>query len=141
LSDYDGGTPFTQFGTDDAEPDYTTPLGKVRLLTADLDWASPLLSDGLLDGYLGLHSGNPYRAAADALDAMATSEVLLARKIRTQDLSTDGPAVAAELRKQAAVLRAKADADDLAAAGSVFELVPLQDGFHPEAAEWPRGWL
>lgn len=119
--------------------DYTTPLGKVRLLTADLDEASPMLSDEILLGYLGLHSDNHYLAAADALDAMATSEVLLARKIRTQDLSTDGPAVAAELRKQAISLRIKAaEIDDELSAG-YFEIVPLFE-VPAEAAEATR-WL
>lgn len=114
--------------------DYTTPLGKVRLLTADLDGTAPLISDAVINGYLGLQSGNVYRAAADVLDAMATSEVLLSRKIRTQDVATDGPAVAAELRKQAATLRAKADAEDPEA--SFFEVIPFVDPFTPEAAEY-----
>jgi len=115
--------------------DYTTPLGQVRLLTADLDETAPLLNDEILTGYLGLHNQNAYRAAADALDAMATSEVLLARKIRSQDLSTDGPAVAAELRKQASYLRGKADLDDQAADSGFFEIVPLYSTEYPEAAE------
>lgn len=92
--------------------DYTTTLGKVRLLTADLDEAAPLISDDVLTGYLTLNGDAPLLAAADALDAMATSEVLLARKIRTQDLATDGPAVAAELRRQATVLRARFEAEN-----------------------------
>lgn len=117
--------------------DYTTPLGKARLLSADLDPANPLLTDEQLNGYLALHSDNPYRAAADALDAMATSEVLLSKKIRTQDLSTDGPAVAAELRKQASYLRGKADADDALADGGYFEIVPSVADY-AEAAERPR---
>lgn len=116
--------------------DYTTPLGKARLLSADLDPNAPLLTDEQLQGYLALHDDNPYRAAADALDAMATSEVLLSRKIRTQDLATDGPAVAAELRKQAAYLRGKADATDAAADAGYFQVIagPAE---YPEAAERP----
>lgn len=94
--------------------DMTTPIGQVRLLTADLDPDKPLLDDELLNGYLALNAQNVLRAAADALDAMATSEVLLSRKIRTQDLQTDGPAVAAELRKQASILRTRADNADQA---------------------------
>jgi len=115
--------------------DFTTPTGQVRLLTADLDEAAPLLTDEMIGGYLTLNSDNVLRAAADALDAIATSEVLVARKIRTQDLSTDGPAVAGELRKQAAVLRAKADDADAAAAESLFEIIPLYDTAGYEAAE------
>lgn len=118
--------------------DYTTPLGQTRLLSADLDPAAPIIADAVLLGYLGLHQNNPYRAAADALDAMATSEVLLSRKIRTQDLSTDGPAVAAELRKQATYLRGKADTDLALANGGFFEIVPSV-AHYAEAAERP--WL
>lgn len=106
--------------------DYTSALGQVRLLIADLDEAAFIFTDEILTGYLGLNGDSVHRAAADALDAIATTEVLLAKKIRTQDLSTDGPAVAAELRKQAAALRTKADAAD-AAAGSFFEVVPMHD--------------
>ena len=115
--------------------DFTTPTGQVRLLTADLDEAAPLLTDEQLGGYLALHEGNVLRAAADVLEAMATSEVLLARKIRTQDLQTDGPAVAAALRAQAETLRVRADVADAAAAESSFELIPLFDLTGYEAAE------
>lgn len=114
--------------------DYTTPIGQVRLLIADLA-EPPLMDDAMLEGYLGMHDYVPgdigsierpgiWRAAADALDAIATSEALTSKKIRTQDLSTDGPAVAAELRKQAATLRGKADQVD-AEADSFFEIIPF----------------
>lgn len=116
--------------------DYTTPVGKVRLLTADLDAGSPLIADDVLLGYLALQDDNVHRAAADALDAMATSEVLLSKKIRTQDLATDGPAVAAELRKQAATLRARADAIDAQADAGYFEVIPMTD-LYAEATERP----
>lgn len=135
MVDYDGGTASSQFGTDDGEPDYTSPVGQVRLLTADLDLAAPMLSDALYTGYLLLQGGNVNRAAADVLDAMATSEVLLGKKLRTQDLATDGPAVAAELRKQAATLRAKADAIDAVADAGYFEIIPSGPYSTAEAAE------
>lgn len=92
--------------------DFDTPEGQVRLLIADLNEASFLVDDGMIGGYLKLHRGSVYRAAAAVLDAMATSEVLLAKVIKTQDLSTDGAKVAAELRAQANGLRAQADAED-----------------------------
>ena len=116
--------------------DFTTPIGQVRLLTADFDESAPLLTDEHLRGYLELHSGNVNRAAADVMDAMATSESLLAKKIRTQDLQTDGPAVATHLRKRAAELRARADAEDAAALGDVFEVIPFHPYGKPEGAEW-----
>lgn len=112
--------------------DFSSPSGQVRLLTADLG-TPPLLDDELLDGYLQLESGNVLRAAAAALDAMATSDILISRKIRTQDLSTDGPAVAAALRAQAQALRIRADEAD-SSEGSYFEIIPGAD-FTAEAAE------
>lgn len=96
--------------------DFTTALGKVRLLTADTDEAALLLDDAHYTGYLSMNGDNVRRTAADVLEAMANSSSLLDKKIRTQaGLSTDGPAVAADLRKQAATLRALADAEDAAA--------------------------
>jgi hypothetical protein len=137
MTDYDGGTPASDFSTTDGVIDYTLPLGKVRLLildTADAP-ADRLFSEEQLDAFLELNNGNVRRTAAQALLVVAMSEALLSKKIRTQDLSTDGPAVAAELRAQAKVLTDKADADD-AAAGSFFDVVPFCDPFKPEGAEW-----
>lgn len=107
--------------------DYTTDVGKVRLLISDLDPAKLVLTDDMIAGYLQLEDGNLRRAAAEALDAIASSEVLLSKKIRTQDRESDGPAVAAELRKHAAALRARADADD-AADEPFFTLIPSMSG-------------
>lgn len=124
--------------------DFKTPLGKVRLHTADLS-DPPKISDDILGGYLHLHGWEDtdpsvatdqcvWRASADALDAMATSELLESKKIRTQDLSTDGVSVAAELRKKAAELRLRADEAD-AADGSFFDIIPNGWRPGPEGAE------
>lgn len=115
--------------------DFDTDLGRVRLLIADYDEAALIFSDGILTGYLSLNDGGVYRAAADALDAIATTEVLMAKKIRTQDLSTDGPAVAAELRKQAAGLRAQADTADTDA-HTWFDAVGFEPYTHLEGEEY-----
>lgn len=96
----------------------------VRLLIADTDPNALILTDDQITALLGLHADAEQAAllaAADALDAIATSEALLSKKIRTQDLSTDGPAVAAELRKHAAQLRDRAAGAD---AFDGFDLVP-----------------
>lgn len=112
--------------------DYSTPLGQVRLLTADIDEASFLVSDSAIQGYLNMNRG-PFRAAASVLDAMATSEVLLAKVIKTQDVATDGAKVAAELRAQAAALRARADEEDAHLAGDAENFF----GFIPFVADGP----
>jgi hypothetical protein len=118
--------------------DFSTPVGRVRLLIADLDESAFLLTNEVVDAYLGLHDENVYRAAADAMDAIATSETLLGKKIRTQDLQTDGPAVATDLRKRAAELRARAAAEEAKAAdtGDVFEVIPFYPYGKPEGAEY-----
>lgn len=86
-------------------------IDNVRLLIADLasNPSDRLLSDEQVEAFLDLEDGDVYLAAAQALDTIATSEALVSKKIRTQDLSTDGPAVAAELRARAAQLRSRAD--------------------------------
>ena len=79
--------------------------------------------------------------AARALRTIAASEVLLAKKITTQDLSTDGPAVAAELRKQAAGLRARADQQSAKVNEEAWGLAifdPNRRPAKPELTEWPH---
>lgn len=119
--------------------DYKTPVGKVRLLTADLS-EPPLVNDEAVEGYLGLYEEQTpqialWRAAADILDAMGTSDVLMSRKLRTQDLATDGPAVQAALHKKATQLRTKADEAE-AAEGSFFGVVQLDPYSRLEGEEY-----
>lgn len=104
--------------------DIEEQLMQVRHLIADLD-ASPLLTDEQLAVYLDLNGSNVRRAAADALEAIAVSETLVSKKIRTQDLATDGPAVSAELRALAARLRARAD--EVEAIAGEFEIFDIVD--------------
>jgi hypothetical protein len=105
------------------ETDPATPVGLMRLLAADLDEAAPLLDDDQYRALLVLEGGNAKRGAAAALETIATSETLLTKKITTQDLSIDGPAVAKDLRERAKGLREQADveapagADEAAAFG------------------------
>lgn len=90
----------------------TSPLvGQVRLLMADVG-SVKYLDDEQVTGYLDLNDGNVRRAAADALDAIATSEALVGKVIRTQDLQTDGTKVADSLRKHADRLRELAASED-----------------------------
>ncbi|TVU61578.1 hypothetical protein FQP90_13640 [Paenarthrobacter nitroguajacolicus] len=114
--------------------DFTTDVGKVRLLIADLDEDAFLLPADVIGGYLVLNDDAVLLAAADSLDAIATSEVLLAKKIRTQDLSTDGPAVAAELRAQAAKLRDRFVDDSGTQAW--FDVVGYSPAPHAEGEEY-----
>lgn len=117
-----------------------TALDQIRLLIADT--ATPqLLTDDQIQSMLDLWTGSEdptrvdiFRAAADSLDTIAVSEVLVAKKIRTQDLSTDGPAVAAALQKRAADLRKRADDEEAADAG-IFEIYDSRGAGRLEAEE------
>ena len=103
-------------------PDYTTAVGQVRLLIPDVEQldslvdpsasASYLFNDGQITALLALYSSNIKRAAAQAKMVLATSEALINKVIRTADYTTDGAKLGAELRAQAAELRAEADKDD-----------------------------
>lgn len=99
--------------------DPSTDAGRVRLLAADTDTSNPLLQDADITAMLEMEGGSVKRAAAQALDTIASSEALVSKKIRTQDLQTDGPAVAAELRARAVALRQQADQDDEVTGGGL----------------------
>ena len=118
--------------------DYTAPEQQVRLLISDVDPNNLVLTDAQVTGFLAINDGNVRRAAADALDTIATSEVLVSKVIRTQDLSTDGTKVATVLRDQAKALRAQADAADSAADDGVFDVI--DDGYHRPELTKPQVW-
>ena len=114
-------------------------IAYVRLLIGDAA-TEPILSDLELDALVRRAGGSLLYAAADALDAIAASEALVSKKITTQDLSTDGPAVAAELRKQAAGLRARADQQSAKINEEAWGLAifdPNRRPAKPELTEWP----
>lgn len=116
-----------------------TPRGMVRLLIADTDEANQILSDDMIDGYLAIEQGSAKRAGALALEAIASSETLVSKVIKTQDLQTNGPAVAADLRAHATSLRnqAETDEDDFLGWGTV-DFVPYPAS-PPEATEYMAG--
>jgi len=119
-----------------------TALETFRLLISDTDTERQVLDDATAGGFLAMFgvatpAFDTYpvwsirRAAAEALDAIAVSETLVGKVIRTKDLSTDGTKVAAELRAQADRLRARADDEEDAAAGAYSGLSVVE--FSP----WP----
>ena len=121
-----------------ADPAYnpSTPEGRVRLLIDDTHTVQVFTTDEIA-AFLDMNAGSVPRAAAQALMMIAGSEARLSKKITTQDVSTDGPAVAKELRELAKQLRSQADQEDEAAAGSYFGIVeyPYSRTGHPELAE------
>lgn len=82
----------------------------VRLLTTDTDGADYIFEDQELSLFLAQSGDDSLVAAATALETMATNEALVSKRIKILDLTTDGPAVAKELRERATALRAQAAA-------------------------------
>lgn len=71
-----------------------------------------LLNDEQLNVWLDAYDNDTDRATASALLTIAATEVLVSKKIRTQDLQTDGPAVSAELRALAREYQNRADSKE-----------------------------
>lgn len=83
-------------------------VGDVRLLIQDTDNTSeigPLFQDEEIQVFLNLEQGVVRYTAAALLETTATSTLLIEKKMKLQDLETDAPAVAQELRTLAAQLR------------------------------------
>ena len=88
--------------------DLDTDAGLVRLLCTDSVEAYAIFGDSEIDSFLTMESGSVKKAAAMALETIASSEVLVQKRIKLLDLSTDGPAESAELLKRAGLLRTQA---------------------------------
>lgn len=117
--------------------DYTSAVGQVRLLITDVN-ESPteqLFTDPQLQAFLTMAADSVNRAAAKALRTIAASELLVSKVIKTQDVSTDGAKVSAELRALAAELQAEADAAE-ADDSEFFEFVPFGDTSYNEGEEY-----
>ncbi len=88
---------------------------RVRLLITDVQLADPLFQDEELDDLLLFEGGDIRMAAAQALDIIASDEVLV-DKVRTiGNYRTDGAKVADSLRARAESLRNQAAGEDVAA--------------------------
>ena len=103
------------------ELDFSTDNGKVRLLISDLNEQNPIFPyseetavPDAIDTFLTMAlDGNVKRAAAQALMAIATNEVLVQKRIKLLDLSTDGPAEAKALLDLAKQYHEEADAEEI----------------------------
>lgn len=84
--------------------DTTTDAGRVRMLISDRDEQHALFTDEEIAAYLDL-TGSVYLAAAQALETVAASEIMIQKRIKTLDIETDGPSQARELRMLAKSLR------------------------------------
>jgi hypothetical protein len=125
--------------TDVSPLDPNTPVGQLRLLISDsqlrTDPGNPTadaeyyFSDPFLTGFLALNSDNLKLAAADALLALAANESMVSKKIRKENMQTDGPAVTNALRLLAQDYRSqgKDDAEASDAVDGTFNVVDFVD--------------
>jgi hypothetical protein len=114
-------------------PNYATTIGQVRLLIPDTEQlqnpadfaaaAEYIFNDSQIQAFLALYTNNVKRAAAQAKLVLATSETLISKVIRTDDLQTDGAKLGQELRAQAKELRDQASEEELYEAYEDFEIV------------------
>ena len=97
--------------------DYSTDVAKVRSIISDIDDTDQILNDEVIQAFIDMAlDNNLYRAAAQALFAIAINEVLVQKRITLLDLKTDGPAEAIQLRLVAKELRKIADDEELTGA-------------------------
>jgi hypothetical protein len=114
-------------------PDYASVVGQIRLLIPDTEQlenlanpdadASYVFSDAQIQAFATLYTNNVKRAAAQAKLVLATSEALISKVIKTDDLQTDGAKLGAELRAQAKQLQEEANTDALQDSYEAFEVV------------------
>ena len=139
---------------DVAPPDFSTVTGKIRALIPDVeqvDYADTgvveyMFSDrhltGLYEITFGTDIGRICRAAASAIRALAVSEGLIQKVIRTEDLQTDGAKLASALLAAAKQLEDRADAaDEDDEILMVVDFQPLpQDNLPYSLRGFPAGW-
>lgn len=91
--------------------DYTLPINQVRLLIPDTERLEDprdlrrepeyIFTDEQIAGYLAVAGDNVKRAAAYAINAIAASEALTLKVLKTDDKQTDGAKLADALGKRA----------------------------------------
>jgi hypothetical protein len=89
--------------------DVSTDLGQVRLLIGDRDDQNIIYQDDEIQAFLDLNDASTKRAAAEALETIASDQALTLKVITTLGLSTNGAALADALMKRAEKLREAAD--------------------------------
>ena len=103
-------------------PALDTPIGMVRSLIPDTEQledptdlsADPeyIFNDGIIQSYLVIARDNVFRAAAIAVNTLATSEALILKVLRSDDRQTDGAKLADALGRRADWLNKQADEQD-----------------------------
>ena len=105
--------------------DYDSSLGQVRNLIPDVDESDFIFGDDRINAFLATAGDSILRATALALRAIANEVNLILKYVKTDDLSTNGPAVAAELRQNADKYDKRADDAASADASDYYDVVPF----------------
>lgn len=91
--------------------DLTTPIGQIRLNTFGDDTDNPIFQDEELTAFYTQEQSRVKLACARVLNVVASRQAYILKVITNMGLTTNGAALAAEFRAQAAQLR-KEDAED-----------------------------
>jgi hypothetical protein len=89
--------------------DVATDAGKVRLLIKDTDETEPIFQDEEIAAFLEMEGESVHRAAALALETVASDEARTQKVIRLLEIQTDGAKLSDALLARADRLRAQAD--------------------------------
>lgn len=119
----------------------STDVGKVRLLIMDNNASAYLFEDDEISSFLSMEGDNVRRGAALALETMASNEAYVLKRITLLDLTTDGPAVAKELRARAESLRLLADRDDQAEDGGAFDIAEMAVDAFTSRQRFVNEWM
>lgn len=103
----------------------TTDIGKVRMLIPDRVEANAVFSDEEIQAYLDMNDSNVRRAAAEALETIASDEAMTLKVISTLDLTTNGASTSEAILARAKILREKADEADAGEEGGMFDYAEM----------------
>jgi hypothetical protein len=127
-----------------APPDYTTDVGKVRVLLGDTEPTDVsggegtymYFSDDEIAAFLTMYGDNVKLAAARCLETIASSQALLLKSWSSDDLTVNGDRIAESLRKLAAQLREEALVDE---SNEYFNMISMfiDDDDDGQADEYP----
>lgn len=119
----------------------TTDAGKVRLMVPDNKSAAYVFEDDEIAAFLSLENDNVRRAAALALETIASNEAYVLKVIKLLDLQTDGAKTSDALLKRAALLRKQADDADAAEDGGSWDIAEWTVSEFAERERLTNQWL
>ena len=105
--------------------DPTTEVGKVRMLIPDRVEENAVFSDEEIAAYLEMNEANVRRAAAEALETIASDEAMTLKVISTLDLTTNGASTSAAILERAKILRQQAAEADAGEEGGMFDYAEM----------------